>query len=97
LEEYYNTLHSTLTLLGFEELCPSLRQFDKQLEKMGCFAALISFTFLPYILVDETNVPDVENILKEGQSMHFSEKYKDTIKTLLPLFEQKGWLDFETA
>jgi len=36
-------------------------------------------------------------MLKEGQSVHFSERYKDAIKTLLPFFEQKGWLDFGTA
>jgi len=39
----------------------------------------------------------LEKMSKEGQSVHFSERYKDAMKTLLPLFEQKGWLDFETA
>jgi len=32
VEEYYNTLHSTFTLLGFADLCPSLQQFHKQLD-----------------------------------------------------------------
>jgi len=94
VEEYYNTLHSTLTLLGYADLCPSLQQLHKQLEKMGRFAALIACTALPWILVDQTNIPDMEKISKEVQSVHFSERYKDAIKTLLPLFEQKGWLDF---
>jgi len=97
VEEYYNTLHSTLTLLGYADLCPSLQQLHKQLDKLGRFAALIACTALPFILVDQTNIPDMEKISKEGQSVHFSERYKDAIKTLLPLFEQKGWLDFETA
>jgi len=97
VEEYYNTLHSTLTLLGYADLCPSLQQLHKQLDKLGRYAALIACTGLPFILVDETNIPDLEKISKEGQSVHFSEKYKDAMKILLPLFEQKGWLDFETA
>ena len=97
VEDYYNTLHSTLTLLGYADLCPSLQQLHKQLDKFGRFAALIACTALPFILVDQTNIPDLEKISKEGQSVHFSEKYKDAMKTLLPLFEQKGWLDFETA
>jgi hypothetical protein len=97
VEEYYNTLHSTLTLLGYAELCPSLQQLHKQLDKLGRFAALIAFSFLPWILLDQNNITDVEKVLKEGQSVHFSERYKDAIKILLPLFEQKGWLDFETA
>ena len=97
VEEYYNNLHSTLTLLGYADLCPSLQQLHKQLDKLGRYAALIACTVLPFILVEQTNIPDLGKMLKEGQSVHFSEKYKDAMKTLLPLFEQKGWLDFETA
>jgi hypothetical protein len=96
VEEYYNTLHSTLTTLGCANLCPSLQQFHKQLDKMGRYGALIACTILPAFLADKTNIPDLVKLLKEGQSFHFSETYKDAIKTLLPLFEQKGWLDFET-
>jgi hypothetical protein len=74
-----------------------LQQFHKQLDKFGRFAVLISCTLLPFGLADPNNAPDVDKMVKEGQSVHFSERYKDAIKTLLPLFEQKGWLDFETA
>ena len=97
VEEYYNTLHSTLTSLGRADLCPSLQQFHKQLDKLGRFAALAACSILPFVLADQTNPPDIEKALKEGQSFHFSERYKNAIKTLLPLFEQKGWLDVETA
>ena len=97
VEEYYNTLHSTLTLLGHADLCPSLQKLHKQLDKLGRYAALIACTLLPMILTDQNNLADLEKMLKEGQSTHFSERYKDAIKTLLPFFEQKGWLDFETA
>jgi hypothetical protein len=97
LEEYYNTLHSTLTLLGHADLCPSSQQFHKQLDKLGRYNAVISCALLPWFFADTTNLPDVEKILKEGQSVHFSERYKEIIKTLLPIFEQKGWLDFETV
>ena len=97
VEEYYNTLHSTLTLLGHADLCPSSQQFHQQLNQLGLFAVLVACSFLPFFLADQTNPPDFENVLKEGQSFHFSERYKDAMKTLLPLFEKKGWLDFETA
>jgi hypothetical protein len=73
-----------------------LQQFQKQLDKLGRFAVLISCTVLSLYLADPNNIPDVE-MLKEGPSVHFSERYKDAIKTLLPFFEQKGWLDFETV
>jgi hypothetical protein len=94
VEEYYNTLHSTLTLLGYADLCPSLQQLHKQLEKMGRYAVLVACTVLPFILADPNNIPDLDMALKEVQSVHFSERNKDAIKTLLPFFDQKGWLDF---
>ena len=97
VKEYYNTLHSTLTLLGYADLCPSLQQLHKQIDKFGRFAVLMACSILPFVLTDGSNITDLENMLKEGQSVHFSERYKDAIKTLLPFFEQKGWLDFETA
>ena len=97
VEGYYNTLHSTLTLLGYADLCPSLKHLHKELKKLGRYAALIACTVLPFILPDQNNIPDLEMIPKEGQSFHLSERYKDAIKTLLPFFEQKGWLDFETV
>jgi hypothetical protein len=97
LEEYYNTLHSTLTLLGREDLCPSLEKLYKQIDKLGRYAVLVICTVLPFVLADPNNIPDVEKVLKDGQLVHCSERYKDAIKTLLPLLEQKGWLDFETV
>jgi hypothetical protein len=97
VEEYYNTLHSTLTSLGRANLCPSSQQFHKQMDKLGRFAVLVACTWSVMILIDPNNIPVAEKILKEGQSVHFSERYKDAIKTLLPFFEQKGWLDFETV
>jgi hypothetical protein len=97
VEEYHNTLHSTFTLLGHADLCPSLQQLHKQLDKLGRFAMLVAFTALPVILADPHNIPDLEKVMKKEKSFHFNERCKDSIKTLLPSFEQKGWLDFETV
>jgi hypothetical protein len=57
----------------------------------------MSCTVLPIVLADPHNIPDMEKMMKKEQSVPFSERYKEAIKTLLPSFEQKGWLDFETA
>lgn len=93
VEEYHKNLQATLTLLGHEYLCPSLKKLYKQLDKMGRFAVVISCTVLPIVLADKNNIPDVDRMLKKEESVHFSDKYKDVFKTLLPSFEQKGWLD----
>jgi hypothetical protein len=97
VEEYHNTLHSTFTLLGHADLCPSLQQLYKQLDKLGRYAVFMGCALLPYILVDPNDIPDSEKVMKKEQNVHFSERYKEAIKTLLPSFEQKGWLDLETA
>jgi hypothetical protein len=96
VEEYHNTLHSTFTLLGHADLCPSLQQLHKQLDKLGRFAVLIACIALPFILADPHNILDIEYMLKKVQSVKFSEGIKNAIKTLLPAFEQNGWMDFET-
>jgi hypothetical protein len=62
-----------------------------------CFGALIARTLLPFVLADQTDITGMEKMLKEGQSIHFNERYINAIETLLPFFEQKGWLHFETA
>jgi hypothetical protein len=96
VEEYHNTLQSTFTLLGHADLCPSLQQLHMQLDKLGRYAVLVACIYLPFILAEQHNIPDVEKMMKKEQSVHFSERCKEAIKTLLPSFEQKGWLDFET-
>jgi hypothetical protein len=96
VEEYHNTLHSTFTLLGHADLCPSLQQLHKQLDKLGRFAVFMACTKLPMTLIDPNNVPDMGKVVTKEQSLHLSETCKHVIKTLLPSFEQKGWLGLET-
>jgi hypothetical protein len=96
VEEYHNTLQSTFTLLGHTEMCPSLQQLHRQLDKLGRYAVVKACADLTFVLADRHYIPDVEKLMKKEQSVHFSERYKEAIKTLLPSFELKGWLDFET-
>lgn len=93
MEEYHKTLQATLTLLGHEYLCPSLQKLQKQLDKMGRFAVIIACSRLSLILVNTNDFPDMDSVLGREESVLFSDKYKDALKTLLPSFEQKGWLD----
>jgi hypothetical protein len=91
--EYHNTLQLTLTLLGRSDLCQSLQQLHKQLDRLGRYGVLIAGTVLPVILADPNNIPDLQKAMEKEQSVHFSERYKDAFKTLLTSFEQKaGWI-----
>jgi hypothetical protein len=63
------------------------------LDKKGRFAVIVSCTVLPFVLVERSSVPDMGKEIKEEESVHFSDKYNDVLKTILPLFEQRGWLE----
>src|SRR5215471_4270914 len=56
VEEYHNTLHSTFTLLGHADLCPSLQQLHKQLDKLGRYAVVMACMLLPVMFADPNNI-----------------------------------------
>jgi hypothetical protein len=63
---------------------------------MGRYAVLAACTILPFVFANPSNILDIDKLIKREQPVEFSETCKEAIKALLPLFEQKGWLDFET-
>jgi hypothetical protein len=97
VEEYHKSLQATLTLLGHEHLCPTLKKLHEQLERKGLYAVLTACTVLPFVLADTKSIPDVEKVMKKEGSMPLSDKFKEVFKKLLLLFEKKGWLDLVTA
>jgi hypothetical protein len=92
VEEYYKSLTETLSALGYRGLQPTLTELQRQLQKRGAYAVLTSCAFLPVILTDTNNIPDANKLLKNEEVAHFSEEYKEIIKKLLPMFEEKSWL-----
>ena len=95
VEEYHKTLGDTLTLLGHKHLHPTLEQFKKDLDKKGMFAVIIACCLLPVVLVDHSEIPDMEKIFKNEQNLKFSRPFKETLHKLLPIFEEKGWLELD--
>lgn len=92
LQEYYNSLTDTLTKLGYKHLQPTMSQMEKLLEKRGLYAVLTTTTVLPIILVDKTNVPDINKVMKQESEIHMSEALGSALKKLLPVLEKKGWI-----
>ncbi|KAJ9582748.1 hypothetical protein L9F63_022893 [Diploptera punctata] len=92
LGDYHKTLGKTLTILGYGTLAPTLKQLTGELEKRGAFGAVAGVSVRVVVQVDRKNIPDMDKVLKEGQSVHFSNEYKEAMKKLLPFYEQRGWL-----
>ncbi|PSN36163.1 hypothetical protein C0J52_17000 [Blattella germanica] len=93
IEEYHKTLGQTLSLLGYKHLSPSLDQLQQQLDKAGTYAIIISSSILPFVFADESNIPNVEEMIKDEEgSGIFSEEFKNAMKLLLLDFERKKWL-----
>ena len=92
VKEYHNTLKETFKLLGYEHLAPSMVQLQNQLDKRSKYAIIVCGTVLPVVLADPNYIPDLEQIMKDGNSVHFSDDFKRVIKKHLPELERKGWL-----
>jgi len=92
VQEYYKSLIETLSALGYRGLQPTLTELQMQLQKRGPYAVLMCCAILPVLLVDKNNVPDAKKLMKSEEVIHLSERYKNIMKKLLPIFEERGWL-----
>ena len=92
VQEYYKSLTETLSALRYRGLQPTLKELQRQLQTRGLYAVFVCCAILPVILADRNNVPDTEKLMKNEHVIHMSERYKEIMKKLLPIFEEKGWL-----
>ncbi|XP_069690944.1 uncharacterized protein [Periplaneta americana] len=92
IQEYYNTLCEILTLLKHPHLKPSMSMINEELEKRGLFAVLCSIVVRSVVMVDRSNMPDIENMVDEKETISLTEKYKGSLKKLLLLFDARGWI-----
>ncbi|KAJ9589202.1 hypothetical protein L9F63_028012 [Diploptera punctata] len=95
IEEYHKTLEETFALLDHKHLHPPIEKLKKELDKKGLFAVIIACTLLPFVLVEHSKVPDIDKVLKNEEGVKFSKKYLETLEKMVPIFEEKGWLDVE--
>ena len=91
LQEYYKYLTETLSALGYRGSQPTLAELQRQLQERGPYAVLMCCAILPIFLPERKDIP-IKNVLKEEVVFHLSEEYKEIMKKLLPMFEEKGWL-----
>jgi hypothetical protein len=92
VQEYYKSLTQTLSALGYRGLQPTLNQLNQQLQNRGSFAVLTCCLVLPGLVAERGDIPDIDKLIRNEESIKLSEVYKRIMKKLLPIFEEKGWL-----
>lgn len=92
IQEYYDYFCKTLSLLGYEHLQPTLTQINDELDKKGLFGVLSAISIRTVSLSDRSKLTDINDVLAQTRTMHLTEAYKDSMKKLLPIYEERGWL-----
>ncbi|KAJ9580969.1 hypothetical protein L9F63_023854 [Diploptera punctata] len=95
IEEYHKTLEETFALLDHKHLHPPIEKLRKELDKKGLFAVIIACTLLPLVMIDRSDIPDIAKVVKNEEGVKYSKKYLETLEKMVPIFEEKGWLDVE--
>ena len=93
IEEYHKVLGETLSALGYQHLHITPGQLNEDLEKRGFFGMLTVFAVRQAVLVDKENIVDLDTLAKKEQnSVKFSKLFIESLKTQIPLLEERGWL-----
>ncbi|XP_069690919.1 uncharacterized protein [Periplaneta americana] len=92
IQEYYSTLCDTLTLLGHENLQPKLSELKEEFEKKAKLGVITAIVIRSVAFPDRSKICDILKVLAYEEVLHFSDDYKQLIRTLLPIYEKWGWI-----
>ncbi|XP_046431327.1 uncharacterized protein LOC124185048 [Neodiprion fabricii] len=97
LREYHHTLTDTMTQLKCTTEPPSFNDLQDVLRKRAFCEAIATFTILPLVLVDKSNVKSLEEMIslngKYENPACKGKSYRKVMTRLLPLFDSMGLLD----
>ncbi|XP_046431331.1 uncharacterized protein LOC124185050 [Neodiprion fabricii] len=97
LREYHHTLTDTMTQLKCTTEPPSFNDLQDVLRKRAFCEAIATFTILPIVLVDKSNVQSIEEMIslngKYENPAYKGKSYRKVMTRLLPLFDSMGLLD----
>ena len=92
IEEYHSVLGDTLSALGYKHLRITLEDLNELLENRGYFGMLIVLSMRNAVMLDSESVIDLDSVAKDTNKYYkFSKKYIESLKTQIPLMEEKGW------
>lgn len=96
LQEYYETLTSTMKQLGCETVPPTIEELRNDMKKAEIVAMTSSFTVLPLVVMDKSEARDLNEIMKNGahdNPAYSGEIYRKVIRKRLPIYDRLGLMD----
>ncbi|KAH8417044.1 hypothetical protein KR222_001856, partial [Zaprionus bogoriensis] len=92
IKYYHDNLIEHLSLLGYEERMPTLRELHSLLFKYGIWAITASVMVLPIVLLD----PHEEGLTGSSSKnqLYTNARYKAYIEQILPWLDNRGFLDY---
>lgn len=97
LKEYYKMLTTTLQKLKSKIKFPTLDEIKNCLKDRGFIEMIVSFSGLPLILADKSEIKSMDEICTEDGEWDFpglkSALYRKIITKRMAIFEAAGYLD----
>lgn len=83
--------------LGCKTQPPTMAKLQKSMEDRSAFAMIASFTVLPLVLWDKTQVKDLNEIMNVGgeydNPAYKGASYRKIMTKRIPLYDEMGLLD----
>lgn len=94
--EYMGTLSATMKQLNCKTQLPTLKELKATLRQRAAYGMISSFTILPIVMADKSEVKDLDEILdKEGYTnpAYKNEIYQKIMMKRIPMYDEWGLLD----
>lgn len=97
LQEYHDTLTSTMAKLGCKTVPITMEDLRKSLKEKEILGMMCSLTILPLILVDKSEAPDLDECVNEdgidNNPVYANELFHEVLRKRIPIYDQLGLLD----
>lgn len=92
LQEYHASLCGALEALGYSQKLITLEELQAEYNNKAILGLIQACTNLPIAMLDSESEWSFENSLQDAPPAEFaySEKFKTTLKRMLPMFEEQG-------
>lgn len=97
LDEYCNTLASTMKQLNCKTQPPTIEELKASFKQKAAYGMIAAFTVLPLMLIEKDDVKDLDEIMGKDGSFenpaYKNEAYRKAIAKRIPLYDEWGLLD----
>ncbi|XP_012228832.1 uncharacterized protein [Linepithema humile] len=96
LNEYHNTLVSTMQQLNCKTQPPTMEELKATLKRKASFGMIAAFTVLPIVLCNKDDVKDLDEMMggdSFNNEAYSNEAYRKVMTKRIPLYDEWGLLD----